>query len=215
MLYKFIIWAYWAKTQSHIGSNPISVLTIGVVCEKNLIYSEDIPSTTFRMEGAGPYQAAIGPQQVDANLHQAKSRGSQQSNPFVNLERRGDREGSVRTTHTNKSQSRGKSHVSYAKNNREMQREIDELKRELHHAQRKCLSPNSELSSEEADDASYRQRSRTLPNESFSYDEEYYRRRRYKSPPRKGLGNDAMNKALSQISKSRFTRNIEDASLPR
>ena len=55
MLYKFIIWAYWAKTQSHIGSNPISVLTIGVVCEKNLIYSEDIPSTTFRMEGAGPY----------------------------------------------------------------------------------------------------------------------------------------------------------------
>ena len=121
----------------------------------------------------------------------------------------------MRTTHTNKSQSRGKSRVSYAKNNREMQCESDELKRELHHAQRKCLSPNSELSSEEADDASYRQRSRTLPNESFSYDEEYYRRRRYKSLPRKGLGNDVMNKALNKISKSPFTRNIEDASLPR
>ena len=96
-----------------------------------------------------------------------------------------------------------------------MQREIDELKRELHHAQQKCLPPNSELSFEKADDASYRQRSRTPPSESFSYDEEYHRKRRYKSSPRNGLGNDAMNKALSQISKSRFTRNIEDASLPR
>ena len=54
-----------------------------------------------------------------------------------------------------------------------------------------------------------------MPNESFSYDEEYHRRSRYKSPPHKGLGNDAMNKALSQISKLPFTRNIEDASLPR
>ena len=36
----------------------------------------------------------------------------------------------------------------------------------------------------------------------------------YKSLPRKGLGNDVMNKALSQVSKSPFTRNIEGASLP-
>ena len=151
---------------------------------------------------------------MDANLHQVESRGSQHSDPFVNLERRGDREGSVRTTDTSKSQSRGKSRVSHAKNNRDMQREIDELKRELHHTQRKHLSPNSELSSKDANDASYKQRSRTPPSESFSYDEEYHRKRRYKSPPRKGLGNDVMNKALSQISKSPFTRNIEDASLP-
>ena len=54
-----------------------------------------------------------------------------------------------------------------------------------------------------------------MPNESFSYDEEYHRKRRYKSPPHKSLGNDAMNKVLSQISKLPFTRNIEDASLPR
>ena len=86
-----------------------------------------------------------------------------------------------------------------------MQREIDELKRELRHAQRKRLSRHSELSSEEADDASYRQRSRTPPSESFSYDEEYHCRPRYKSLPRKGLGNDTMNKALSQISKSSET----------
>ena len=180
-----------------------------------MIYSEGTSSATFKMERASPHQVDTGPQQMDANLHQADSRGSQHNDPFVNLERRGDREGSVRTTYTSKSQSRGKSRISHAKNNRDMQCEIDELKRELCHAQRKRLSPNSKLSYEEADDTSYRRRSRTPPSESFSCDEEYLRRCKYKSPPRKGLGNDAMNKALSQIAKSPFTRNIEDASLPR
>ena len=52
------------------------------------------------MEEASPHQAATGPHQVDANLHQAKSRGSQHSNPFINLKRRGDREGSVHAAHT-------------------------------------------------------------------------------------------------------------------
>ena len=87
------------------------------------------------MEESGPHQEAMGPHQVDANLHQAESRGSQHSNPFVNLQERGDHEGSVHTTHTSKSQSRGKSHVSHAKNDRDMQREIDELKKELRRAQ--------------------------------------------------------------------------------
>ena len=151
---------------------------------------------------------------MDANLHQAKSRGSQHSNPCMNLKQRGDCEGSVHVAHTSKSQSRGKSHVSHAKNSRDMQCEIDELKRELCHAWRRCLSPNSELSSEETNGASYRQRSRTLPSESFSYDEKYHHRCRYKTPPRKGLGNDVKSKALSQISKSPFTRNIEGARLP-
>ena len=95
-----------------------------------------------------------------------------------------------------------------------MQREIDELNRELRHARRRRSPPNSESSSEETDGTSYRQRSRTPPSETFSYDEEHHHRRRYKSPPCKGLRNDAMNKALSQVSKSPFTRNIEDASLP-
>ena len=96
-----------------------------------------------------------------------------------------------------------------------MQREIDELKKELRRAQQRHSSPNSKLSSEETDDANYRRRSKTPPNETFSYDEEYRHRRRYKSLPRKGLRNDVMNKALSQVSKSPFTRNIEGASLPR
>ena len=95
-----------------------------------------------------------------------------------------------------------------------MQCEIDELKKELHRTWRRHSLPNSELSSDETDDATYRRRSRTSPSKTFSYDEEYRHRHRYKSLPRKGLGNDVMNTALSQVSKSPFTRNIEDASLP-
>ena len=169
----------------------------------------------FTMEEAGPRQATIGPHQVDVNLHQTESRGSQHSNPRRSLEQRGGCEGSVHTTHTSKSQSQRKSHVSHAKNDRNMQREIDKLRRELRYARWRRLSPSSELSSEETDGASYRQRFRTLSSETFSYKEEHHQRRRYKSPPCKGLGNDAMNKALSQVSKSPFTRNIEDVSLPR
>ena len=47
------------------------------------------------------------------------------------------------------------------------------------------------------EDVSYRRRSRTPPSESFSYNEEHYHRRRYKSLPCRGLGNDAMSKALN------------------
>ena len=157
------------------------------------------------MEESGPHQTAMGPHQVDANLHQAESRGSQHSNLFVNLQQREDHEGSAHTTHTSKSQYRGKSCVSHAKNDRDMQCEIDELKKQLRCARRRHSSPNSELSSKETDDATYRRKSRTPPSETFSYDEEYRHRRRYKSPPRKGLGNDVMNKALNQVSKSHFT----------
>ena len=94
-------------------------------------------------------------------------------------------------------------------------REINELKKELRRARRRHSSPNFKLSFKETDDATYRRRSRTSPSETFSYDEEYRHRRRYKSPPCKGLGNNFMNKALSQVSKSPFTRNIEGPSLPR
>ena len=39
--------------------------------------------------------------------------------------------------------------------------------------------------------------------------------RRYESPSSKGLGNDAMNKALDQISRSPFAHRIEGAKFPR
>ena len=128
------------------------------------------------MEELGSHQPTIGPHQDDTNLHQAESRGSQHNNSVVNPQQRRDHEGSMHTTHTSRSQSRGKSHVSHAKNERDMQREIDKLKKELRCAGRRHSSPDSELSSEETDDATYRRRSRTLPNETFSCDEEYRHR---------------------------------------
>ena len=167
------------------------------------------------MEESGSHQPTIGPHQGNINPHQAESGGSQCNNSVVNPQQRGDHEGSVQTTHTSKSQSRGKSHVSHAKNEREMQREIDELKKKLRCAWRRRSSPNSEPSSEETNDATYRRRSRTPPSETFSGDEEYSHKRKNKSPTHKGLGNNAMNEALNQVAKSPFTRRIEGASLPR
>ena len=96
-----------------------------------------------------------------------------------------------------------------------MQKEIDDLKKKLRHAQQKRSPSNSDGSSNNEDDTSYRRRSRTLPSESFSCNEELYHRWKYNNPPCKSVGNDIMNKALGQISKSTFTRRIEGAKLLR
>ena len=154
------------------------------------------------MEGVEPPHPAAGPHQDDVNLHQAESRGSQHGGPRRSPERREVREGSVRTTHTTRSHSRGKSHVSHVKHDGNLQREIADLKRELRHARRARSPPCSEPSFGESDGTSYRRRSRTPQSETFSYEEEHRHRRRRRSPTSRGLGNDAMNKALSQISKS-------------
>ena len=96
-----------------------------------------------------------------------------------------------------------------------MQREINELKKKLRRARQRRSSPDSEPSSKKTDDATYRRRSRTLPSETFSGDEEYSHKRKNKSPTHKGFGNNAMNEALNQVAKSSFTWRIEGASLPR
>ena len=108
------------------------------------------------MEESGSHQPTIGPHQDNVNPHQAESRGSQHNNSVINPQQRGDHKGSAHTTYTSKSQSRGKSHVSHAKNEKDMQREIDELKKELRHTRRRRPSPDSELSSKETDDATYK-----------------------------------------------------------
>ena len=74
-------------------------------------------------------------------------------------------------------------------------------------------SPYTPLDDENDDD--YRQRSRTPPSETFSHVEERYQRRKHRSPSPRGLGHDAMSRALDQLSKSPFTRRIEGAALPR
>ena len=121
----------------------------------------------------------------------------------------------MHTTHTSKSHSRVGSHVSQEQHNRAMQLEIDQLKRKLRHARQERTPSNSDVSSEGEEDASYRRRLKTPPSESFSYHEEHHHKCRYKSSPRRGLGNDAMSKVLNQISKSPFTHKIEGVILPR
>ena len=68
------------------------------------------------MEESGSHQPTIGPHQGNDSPHQAESGGSQRNNSVVNPQQRGDHEGSGQTTHTNRSQLHGKSHVSHAKN---------------------------------------------------------------------------------------------------
>ena len=168
------------------------------------------------MEESGSHQPTIGPHQGNDNPHQAASGVSQHSQSEVNPQQRGDHEQSGQTMHTNRSQLRGKSHVSHAENEKDMQREIDELKKKLRRARRRRASFESESSFGDTEDDTYRQRSRTPPSETFSGDEEYSSyRRESKNTLHKGLGNKAMNEALSQVAKSPFTRRIKGASLPR
>ena len=96
-----------------------------------------------------------------------------------------------------------------------MQREIEDLKRKLRHARRKQSPSSSDASSNEEEDISYRWRLRTPPSKTFSYEKELRLAQRYGSPSSKGLGNDAMNKALDQISRSPFAHRIKGAKLPR
>ena len=151
---------------------------------------------------------------VGLGPNQAESMGSQRQDHFRELERRRDQEGSVHTTHTNKNQSQGKSHVSHKENARNMQKEIDHLKRSLCYERRKRAPSHSDFSSNGEEDCSYKCRSRTPPKESYSYDEDYHHERRNRNLSSGGMGNDAMNKALNQISKSPFTRWIEEGRLP-
>ena len=63
--------------------------------------------------------------------------------------------------------------MSHVENEKDMQREIDELKKKLRRAQRRQSSFESESSFGDIEDIMYRQKSRTPPSETFSGDEEY------------------------------------------
>ena len=166
--------------------------------ESCLILSERDFGLAQKMEESSLHQPTIGPHQGNDNPHQATLGDSQHSYSEVNPQQRGDREQSGQTMHADRSQSRGKSRVSHAEGEKDMQREINDLKKKLRRARR------------------YRQRSRTSPSEIFSGSEEYSNYRwKSKSTLHKGLRNKAMNEALSQVAKSPFMRRIECASLPR
>ena len=152
---------------------------------------------------------------VGSSSNQAESMGSQHQDHFHELEQRRDWEGSVHTTYTNRSHSRGCSHLSNKKDTEAMPLEIDHLKRSLRHERRKRAPSVSNFSSDGEEDASYRHRSRTPPSKSFSYDEDYLHEHRNRDSSSRGLGNDVICRALNQISRSPFTRKTEERMLPR
>ena len=118
--------------------------------------------------------------------------------------------------HASGSGYRRKSHLVHKQaDEKDLQRDIEDLKRKLQCAQRKQTPSSSDVSSNDEGDASYRKRSETPPSESYSYEEERSHKRRRKSQSGRGVGTNVMKKALSQISKSPFTRGIEKAKLPR
>ena len=162
--------------------------------------------------------ARSGPHQTSP--HHAESANVHQQDELHNLERKKDldkyQEGSLQTLHIGGSSFRRKGHTVHEQSDEKaMQREIDDLKRQFRRAQRKQSPPSSDVSSNDEEDIIYRQRSRTLPSESFSCEEKHFHKRKCRNPSRRGVGTDVMKKALSQISKSPFTRGIEKAKLPR
>ena len=82
-------------------------------------------------------------------------------------------EGSLQTLHTGGSGYRRRGHVIHEQvDEKAMQREIDDLKKRLRQAQRKQTPSSFDVSSNDKEDASYKQRSGTPLSESFSCEEE-------------------------------------------
>ena len=133
------------------------------------------------MVGSGPHQTSP---------HQVESANVRQQDEFLNLECERDRqnyqEGSVHSIHMDGSGFRRKRNVSHERDNdKTMQQEIDDLKKQLRRVQQKRSPPSSDVSSNDEEDTIYRQRSRTPQSESFSCEEEHPHRRKRKSPSRK------------------------------
>ena len=100
---------------------------------------------------------------VGSGPNREESIGSYRQDQFLNFERRKDREVSVHTKRTSRSQSQSGSHLSHEENTRSMQVKIDHLRRRLHHERQRKTPSSSNPSSDDDRDGSYRPRSRPLP----------------------------------------------------
>ena len=85
----------------------------------------------------------------------------------------------MQTLHIGGSGYRRKGHAVHEQGDEKaMQREIYDLKKQLRRAQRKKSLPSSDVSSNDEEDISYRQRLRTPPSESFSCEEKHLHKRK-------------------------------------
>ncbi|KAL0013339.1 hypothetical protein SO802_000408 [Lithocarpus litseifolius] len=185
------------------------------------VFSRGVVNTIVGVEGSIPDSGPracprrpVRPRTIsyEEGPNKAESDGSQHPDHFVHLKREWDREGSVHTVHTGKSRRRNEEDGSYQDATRKMQCEIDHLKEKLRRARRRRSPSNSpsitDNSSGDNEDDDYGPRSRTPPSESYSHEEEHYHGRRDRSTSSRGVGNDAMNRAFNQISKSPFTLRV-------
>ena len=104
------------------------------------------------MAGSSPHQASP---------HQAESVNVHQPDDFLELERKRDKEnyqeGSVHTIHTGGIDFQRKCHVSHKRDDdKAMQREIDDLKKQLRRAQQKRSLSSSDVSSNDEEDTVYK-----------------------------------------------------------
>ena len=92
-------------------------------------------------------------------------------------------EGSLQMLHIGGGGYRRRSHAMHEQGDEKvMQREINDLKKRLRRAQQKQTPSNSDVSSNDEEDESYRQQSGTPPSESFSCEEVHPHKKRRKSP---------------------------------
>ena len=124
------------------------------------------------MAGSGPHQTSP---------HHAESANVHQQGELHDLKREDDmdnqQEDSLQTLHTGGSGYRRRGHAIYEQaDEKAMQLEIDDLKKQLRRAQRKQSPPSSDVSSNDEEDTNYRQQSGTPPSESLSCKEERFTR---------------------------------------
>ena len=163
------------------------------------------------MAGSGPQQTSPPHAELVNVNQQGELHNLEQENHVDN-----QREGSSRTIHARRSGYQRRSHlVQEHTDEKDLQREIEHLKKKLRRAQRNQTPSSSDVSFNDEGEDSYRDSSETPSSESYSYEEEHSHKRRRKSSSRRGVRTKVMKKALSQISKSPFTRGIEKAKLPR
>ena len=134
------------------------------------------------MMGSGPHQISP-PHAESANVHQQGELHNLEHGNHVDNQQ----EGSSQTLHAGGSGYRRKSHLVHEQaDEKDLQQEIDDLKKKLRRAQRKQTPSSSDASSNDDGDASYRERSETPPSESYSYEEERSRKRRRRGPSGRG-----------------------------
>ena len=145
------------------------------------------------MVGSGPHQTSP---------HHAESASVHQQGELHDLEHENNidnqQEGGLQTLHIGGSGYRRRSYLVHEQTDeKDLQQEINDLKKRLRRAQRKQTISNSDVSSNDDEDASYRKRSETPPSESYSCEEEHSHKRRQRSPSGRGVGTNVMKKALS------------------